>query len=252
MPENDYKLVNLKSGIKSFFIAILILLSILHAQAATIYGTVYSWETLEPLPKTIIFVNTTPEQQIVSEDGTYSINLSPGSYVLKASYYRNGDLELYAEMNITIEKEGSYNLDLILLPPLTDLNFSFEEPQEIDFYIGERESSSFPIIPLILIVPVILFAIYFAKGRWKKEANLEQKMEEERTIEKPDLSDLPEDLIEVLSVIEKEGGRITQKELRKRFGYSDAKMSLIIADLERRGIVEKIKRGRGNIIFLKK
>ncbi len=62
---------------------------------------------------------------------------------------------------------------------------------------------------------------------------------------------MPEDLRRAVEIIKKEGGRITQKELRKRLGYSEAKVSLIIADLERRGIVEKVKKGRGNIIFLK-
>ncbi|HID42785.1 MAG TPA: MarR family transcriptional regulator, partial [Archaeoglobaceae archaeon] len=91
------------------------------------YGTVYSWETLEPLPKTIIVVNTTPEQRIVSGDGSYSINLTPGCYTLIASYYKNGNLELYTEMNLTVEKDGNYNLDLVLFPPISD--FNFEEPE---------------------------------------------------------------------------------------------------------------------------
>lgn len=228
------------------------LLLVLQVQAATIYGTVYSWETLEPLPKTVIVVNTTPEQQIVSEDGSYFINLTPGSYVLRAIYYKDGNLELYAEMNVTVEKEGSYNIDLILFPPLS--NFSFEEPEEINFILEEKESVYNFAIPLALISLASMVAIYLIlRKRMKKEVTLKsiEQVAEEKT-EVTDTSDLPEDLIEVISIIEKEGGRITQKELRKKLSYSDAKMSLMIADLERRGFVEKIKKGRGNIIFLKK
>ncbi|RPJ75986.1 MAG: MarR family transcriptional regulator, partial [Alphaproteobacteria bacterium] len=33
--------------------------------------------------------------------------------------------------------------------------------------------------------------------------------------------------------------------------YSEGKVSLMIADLERRELVEKFKRGRGNIIIMK-
>ena len=62
--------------------------------------------------------------------------------------------------------------------------------------------------------------------------------------------DLPSDLQEVISIIRGEGGRITQKELRARLRYSEAKVSLMITDLEDRRIVKKVKKGRGNVIIL--
>ncbi len=61
---------------------------------------------------------------------------------------------------------------------------------------------------------------------------------------------LPDDLREVLRIIEKGGGRITQLDLRKGLPYSEAKVSLMVTDLESRGIVKKIKKGRGNVIIL--
>jgi len=61
---------------------------------------------------------------------------------------------------------------------------------------------------------------------------------------------LPDDLREVLRIIEKSGGRITQLDLRKALPYSEAKVSLMITDLESRGLVKKIKKGRGNVIIL--
>ncbi|MCK5108656.1 MAG: winged helix-turn-helix transcriptional regulator [Methanosarcinales archaeon] len=64
-------------------------------------------------------------------------------------------------------------------------------------------------------------------------------------------SDLPSDLKEVLLIIRDGGGRITQKELRARLKYSEAKVSLMITDLEDRGVVKKVKKGRGNVIILK-
>lgn len=50
-----------------------------------------------------------------------------------------------------------------------------------------------------------------------------------------------------LEILAKER-RINQKDLRKELNISEAKMSLIIADLEDQGKIRKIKRGRGNII----
>ncbi len=60
-----------------------------------------------------------------------------------------------------------------------------------------------------------------------------------------------DDLQSIISFIEKEGGRTTQKELRKHFPYSEAKISLMLAELEHKNTLEKIKKGRGNIIILK-
>ena len=49
----------------------------------------------------------------------------------------------------------------------------------------------------------------------------------------------------------KEHKRLTQKEIRKDIPLSEAKISLIISEMEHKGLVEKIKKGRGNIIVLK-
>lgn len=62
--------------------------------------------------------------------------------------------------------------------------------------------------------------------------------------------DIPEDLKQVLEIIGKTGGRMTQKDLRKMLAMSEAKVSLLLADLEDRGYIKKIKKVRGNIIIV--
>jgi uncharacterized membrane protein len=59
---------------------------------------------------------------------------------------------------------------------------------------------------------------------------------------------LPEDLKDLLELIRNSGNRITQREIRKKSPYSESKVSLMLSDLEQRGLIEKFKRGRGNII----
>lgn len=59
---------------------------------------------------------------------------------------------------------------------------------------------------------------------------------------------LPEDLKDLLELIRDSGNRITQRELRKKSPYSESKVSLMLSDLEERGLIEKFKKGRGNII----
>lgn len=62
---------------------------------------------------------------------------------------------------------------------------------------------------------------------------------------------LPSDLQNVMDIIRGQRGRITQKELCIRLKCSDAKVSLMLADLERRELIERFKKGRGNVVILK-
>jgi uncharacterized membrane protein len=241
--------------------------------AATVHGVVYCWEDLKPLPKAVIVVNTTPIQRFVTPNGSYSFNLPPGCYVIKAYYYKEGKLDLYAEYNITIKNaSGNYIVDLILFPPL---NFNFSQP-EVEFPASSTQNP-FPVtviisVSLVGLTVFILYVIWRIKiknkeneksgdhalNEWKEneisyEGNVDDRIEYKNTesSESLDLSILPDDLKEVLEEIVKAGGRITQKELRKKLRYSEAKVSLMLTDLERRGCIEKVKKGRGNVIFLK-
>ncbi|MBW3003954.1 hypothetical protein KY337_05290, partial [Candidatus Woesearchaeota archaeon] len=65
--------------------------------------------------------------------------------------------------------------------------------------------------------------------------------------------DFPDDDISanVLEFIKQREGRVTQKEIRKEFPSSEAKISLVLTELQQKGRIEKIKKGRGNIIILK-
>lgn len=61
---------------------------------------------------------------------------------------------------------------------------------------------------------------------------------------------IPADLQEILEIIRSYGGRMTQKDLRSKLKYSEGKVSLMLFDLEKRGMIQKFKRGRGNVILL--
>jgi uncharacterized membrane protein len=61
---------------------------------------------------------------------------------------------------------------------------------------------------------------------------------------------LSNDLREVLDVIRGHKGRITQKNLRSRLDYSEVKVSLLLSELEKRGLIKKFKNGRENIVTL--
>ena len=57
--------------------------------AATLTGTVYDLG-LEEVQNAIITINTEPEQRIVAKDGTYSVSIPEGVYVLRGSAVVDG------------------------------------------------------------------------------------------------------------------------------------------------------------------
>jgi uncharacterized membrane protein len=90
------------------------------------------------------------------------------------------------------------------------------------------------LIPLIILISLTI--LFFIKKR-KDKTNI-------------NLEDEDELLEQIYQIIKKEK-RTTQKDLRKKLPYSEAKISLVLSELENKGKIEKIKKGRSNIIILK-
>ncbi len=68
-------------------------------------------------------------------------------------------------------------------------------------------------------------------------------------IGRPLQTPLTPDQQKVLETIRRFDNRLSQKELRKALSpWSEAKVSMELTELEDRGIISKIKKGRGNII----
>jgi len=212
------------------------------AQAATLHGTIYEWSDFEkPLKNALVEVNSTPAQYVVAKTGTYSFNLSPGTYLIKAKYFRDNILEYSAEEEIQIERDGDFVHDLLLFPPteseydvLGDINLT-----SVD--IEAENYTSIYTVPILILISSAFVIIY----RFKKK-KIHAKSE---NIAEPEKSDLPQDLRDLYEIILEMGGRTTQKELRKKIKYSEAKVSLMVTDLEDRGFIKKIKKGRSNIII---
>ncbi|MCZ7384593.1 MAG: hypothetical protein O8C63_07575 [Candidatus Methanoperedens sp.] len=248
---------------KSFLLGILVtVVFISGAHAATLHGTIYQWSDFEnPLKGAIVEVNSTPSQYVISTNGTYSFNLSSGNYLIKAKYYNNNILEFAAEDEIRIDREGDYVHDLLLFPP-TELDKQYLGDINLtgDLVTKSDSNQIYYLITTILLVFAALLILYW----WRKKKNKPIEKSPGETIEiPPEISpeippeimaktesiELPEDLREIYGLILKKGGRVTQKDLRKEVKYGEAKVSLMIADLENRGLVKKIKKGRANIII---
>ena len=98
---------------------------------------------------------------------------------------------------------------------------------------------------LISLVFLIVIMIYFMTHKKKK------KSKEKKPESYPADSPLDDDLQEIIYLLQKNGGRMTQKEIRKSFALSEAKISMMITELIHLEQVKKIKKGRGNIIVLR-
>lgn len=196
------------------------------AQAAVISGNIYDIN-LNPAKNAVIKITTTPEQTYVSKDSAYMLSIPEGKYIITATYEKDSVKYSYKK-EIRVVEEGTYVMDLILYPgDIGDI--SMEEPQKSYSYVWFYFS-------VIIFILLAAFIIYKFKPKLKKKPV--KKEEDDLTRQ-------------VLQYIKDQGGRITQKDIRKKFPASEAKISLIITELEHKGTVEKIKKGRGNIIILK-
>ncbi|KAF5422279.1 MAG: putative membrane protein [Candidatus Methanomarinus sp.] len=257
--------------IRLLLLSILLFISIPVISAATIHGTIFEWSTFEPLDNALIEVNSTPTQFRVATSGIYSFNLQPGNYLITTCYYRNDKLEYYSQDNITVtDQEGDYIFDILLFP-IEDGSVGDILPEEVieNITIDINEENIFPkfgweytAFALLVFIITAIAAYYHYKRKddqgidvvLKPEPELEPEPVSQIKTDSEPLIDvsipLPVDLKEVIEILSRSDGRITQKDLRGKLRCSEAKVSLMIADLEARGLIQKIKKGRGNIIIL--
>ena len=253
-----------------------------HASCAVVHGTAYEWSTFEALENVIVEVNSTPPQFLVASSGNYSFDLPEGGYTIRAEYYQGNVLEYCAEENITILRDGEFVLDLLMFPPIAE-EFLYEEiniSEDLYDYEEPDETEDGGVSPVFLYAIVIFFiiiagyAVFLRKKSNGGEPGSERgvgvdvevgdvgynipddvseplpPIEPPEPPESPEPSELPSDLQEVISIVRGSGGRITQKDLRTRLSCSEAKVSLMVTDLTDRGLVKKVKKGRGNVIIL--
>jgi len=216
------------------------------ALGANIHGSIYDL-SLNKMGNVVVEINTAPKQFYVSKNGTYSFIVPIGSYKVKAQHYESSLLVSSTSENITVKNAGDYILDLVLFPIINE-----EELLEDELKVqkGNLYRNNFIVfLVIILVVSSILFYFYNKKKAVKKD-KLKKVVEEEKKVAESDF--YGEGILDkVIEIIKEEGGRTTQKDIRKKIPLSEAKISLVIAELEANDKIRKIRKGRGNIIILK-
>jgi len=169
------------------------------------------------------------------------------------------------EEEINVVGDGEFVFDLFLFPSFADEDEILADTGEISVEEVEEKKgfAKYSLWSYLIALGIFLIAIgrvilarkkygRLRKGRKKKE-------EVNKIVENEELSESEgEDvegsdyLEEALEIIKKNEGRISQKKLRKEMMHlSEAKISLILTELEHKGKIEKIKKGRGNVVILK-
>ena len=218
--------------------------------AATIYGAVYDL-SLKKVNNARVEIDTLPRQFFIAQNGSYSFSVPFGAYTIKAQSMQKNTVLASVEENITVKQDGDYVLDLILFPDVE------EGIENVDIDVNSnipdsKNSKNYALlgfgILLLIIVLIVAYYFYFIKYKKSKRQKIQGVIPEKtETIE----TGQDDELKKLINIIKKEGNRITQKDIRKQIPLSEAKISLMIAELEHKGIIEKIKKGRGNIIILK-
>lgn len=226
-----------------------------YSYAATISGIVY---TFDLIPTTaVIEINSSPLQRVIAVNGAYSINLNKGIYTINVSSKLQGTT---GEI-LTIQQEGSFLHDIVLFPDLDreeqitpdDLNVEdlvvSETNNEIkDYTVWNKVIGA--VGSLLFGGLICLIIIYKNKKRNAKiEIGHDSKEYHKPRVDEKEFDD--ELIKKVKEVLQATEGRITQKELRGKIPLSEAKISLLLTDMESLGMIRKIKKGRGNIIILK-
>ena len=214
-----------------FLMLFMVILSGL-ASAATIKGDVYDL-SLNKVKDVVISIDSTPKQSVVAKDGSYSFSLGKGTYTLSVKSEKGS-----VEETIEIDEDGIFNLDLILFP-------ADEEIEDLDLEVDIEEESNILLISVIIILVLLIIALLYWRFKPKKKV-------EEKNKESNEVIEDSSDLDNLIEFIKGEGGRTTQKDIRKKFGLSEAKISLMITELEHKNKVKRIKKGRGNVVILEK
>ncbi len=220
-----------------FFLVILSIVILPYNFAANIHGSIYDLSFMKA-SNSIVEINTVPNQRFLAVNGSYSFDVPDGNYMLSAYLKENGEV-MAAFENISIENDGSYVLDLFLYPSIDETDKLY---MDIDFEIDEPEFErknyfGFPFILMVFGLLIVFSYIFFRK-----------KVENKNNAKS--INAVSSDLEKIIAILKKNQGRMTQREIRKEFPVSEAKISLMIAELEHMGKVKKIKQGRGNIISL--
>ncbi|MEM4389436.1 MAG: hypothetical protein QXG98_02130 [Candidatus Micrarchaeia archaeon] len=221
---------------RAFFLFAVLLAGTVSAER--IYGDIYEWENLSKVSGVVVRVyanGSLLRQEVVSSP--YALTLPAGSYRIEMSWRRAGE-ELSAEENITLQPGTELRLDFLLLPAIEEIVGVAKEPTLLEegFAPPSMPAQLQPdIIPCVagalVVLALILALIYLFRARGRPSA---KELEFN-------------DKLRLLALIQ-ERGAVRQSELVAMTGWSRAKVSMLLGELERERSITRQKTGREKIV----
>ncbi len=231
------------------------------ASAATLHGIVYDGE-LQPSRAlvTVTSSNGIAQNQVAS-NGSYSFQVAPGNYTVAAVLAQaNGTLTNYSVTEqVSLPTDGTYSFDVVAFG--ADLSASDLAQAEQALAVPETQPPALDYallaVELLAIVLIVGLAVLARRNnalqRALQTANKPFDVIVKR--EKPSLSAAPAAKLSrehksILKLLALSGGRSTQKALKQKLPWSEARTSLLLTELEEYGKVRRRKVGRENAVEL--
>jgi uncharacterized membrane protein len=133
--------------------------------------------------------------------------------------------------------------------------YSFSDSVEITF--EETSPREIPVVPMAIVVVVALGIVGVATYYLSENDSLNGSQENNpgggssnNTTSSWSTNELRTEDEKVVELLEENGGRVKQKELKSILDWSDSKASRVTSNLEEKEVIEKLTIGRENIIRL--
>ncbi|MFW5852755.1 MAG: DUF7343 domain-containing protein [Nanoarchaeota archaeon] len=222
------------------------------AFAATISGSLYDL-SFELVENAVVELDTNPKQVMVAVDGTYYFEVPLGEYVITA---RKG--ELVSEDVISVSDDGNFRFDIIMMPSfeseetVLDSISVLEDDNLLDEFMTEKEKNEYFLYFLLAALAILINILFIFRKKILRRLRTFFKRNRKDSAPSIPKKETGEDdyYSKIISLLKENHGRMSQKEIRKEIPLSEAKISLILAELEHDGKVKKFKRGRSNVISL--
>lgn len=254
--------------ISVFVLISLVLISAIFA--ATLYGDIYDADSLHKIANVLVKLDGPTNMQFMASDN-YSVDVSNGAYMITATHFKSGSIDYITQDNVLVN-QSTIHYDLVLLPydlyrltpernatvatvaPPSPINTTVLNQGQEPKPENQSVNSEYAIL-LVIVILAIGVGLYYMNRKKKSEGpkRIEEKIE---TVTPPqpattEIGYVPDkEAREVMKIIKENDGHMYQKEVRDILNWSEAKMSVTIAELEREGKVKRFKKGRDNLLKL--
>lgn len=211
-------------------VQLIVLLLLFNTQyCAFVSGNIYT-QNFQPSNHTILKIEGKFSYWLLSDKPNFSLFLPQGEYTISAK---------------GLDEKGNE------LSEIEEKIIIGETDQKLDLLLKQKFDWSGIFIGVFVLLSIISFFLITKKTTTQKQ-NIEIESKPVEQFEDSSMYVMDQDAKKVIELLKSMENRSTQKELKEFSKFSDAKLSLILTELEQQGYIKKFKSGRANVIRLLK